>query len=439
MVLSSDPDAPAVQWWERFHRAADTMMAEVPAYAEAVCGKHTYTTSSHIVIAHLWQAAFKYAKENRRASKDVLKGDLAALSDIRNAELPEYWRSVTGGSVLHAPAHLHMMLASTQVIFNEMRLAPDQRCDPPVLEETTAHIAHKRVSEVEPRELSPESKALSIILNKYHLNQNISVKQVNDALPSRSPIRHNQVAICSLFDKAAILGAGVRSGDPAVGRCRNRTPLRFTPRLEGMPLEERRRLGLTAIAPAMDGCVASQERCLGSAAQVSMATLTSIPCMEGAGFGEVAAGHPSSVGDVELSPDERIVANMILKYGGCEFISVQQANNMLPSTSLSRHDQQAIARIFDVAASLGVGQRVGMPNGGHKAPLRLTLDLQGMPHATRNRLGLQGDSVNASGETLLPESTRNISDKVATPCVGTVDNKARRPIAGKHGRIGRAL
>ena len=78
----------------------------------------------------------------------------------------------------------------------------------------------------------------------------------NKTFSLRSGLRNDQKAICRIFDRAVLYGAGYRQGEPSDscrrGGSRN-DPLRLVLQLQQMPRENRLKLGLPAITPLMDG------------------------------------------------------------------------------------------------------------------------------------------------------------------------------------------
>ena len=108
----------------------------------------------------------------------------------------------------------------------------------------------------------------------------------------------------------------------------------------------------------------------------------------------VARCSSSSDQAAPITEDEDVLAVLLQRYHQSEIISVSDANRVLTARSGFRNNQVALCRLFDLAASLGCGQREGEPahaqqrGGSRRNPLQLRLSLAELPVQVRERLRL---------------------------------------------------
>ena len=259
-------DAAAAPLWEKVRLSAERAKSDAPSCAKGAIGKHCFTTTSHIMVCHLWSCAFRFVKERRNQARDILRGDTALLQAARSSSLASCER-IPAGLVLSAPEHISYMMQSMLVIFNEMRLPLSQRSGGECIAVESAGRRRHRNLEIEPSgpALSPmtaDQESLAVLLQRYQDRDVITVTDVNATLTKRSGFRNNQAAICRLFDLAVQHGAGLRVGQPAApgagrgGRGQDHLQLRLN--LSGVSAASRAMFRLQAIevsnVPQMRGC-----------------------------------------------------------------------------------------------------------------------------------------------------------------------------------------
>ena len=109
------------------------------------------------------------------------------------------------------------------------------------------------------------------------------------------------------------------------------------------------------------------------------------PVLEEERLGRRRAPQPASNAGTPQSPDEHALSLLLQRCQERTHISVTDANVVLPRRLGFRSDQQALCRLFDLAAQHHAGVREGSPNVG----LRLRLTLANMDAAFRQHLNLQ--------------------------------------------------
>eukprot|EP00435_Cladocopium_sp_Y103_P022952 s1998_g5.t1 len=208
----------AARLWSQFKHQAEGDKQIVPPCAAGAVGKHCFTTTSHILACHLLQEAFLDIKTGRVDLATLRAPTREALDFASTLPWPQSIRPLQADLVATAPEHLHIMLTGVLTCFNEMKLSPQERAGPEVLDEQTLR-PRRRQAKQEPEHLdadtlSNEEAALGVLLRRFPDRDFINVTMVNEAVPRRFGFRSDQVAICRVFDLAAQYHAGVREGSP---------------------------------------------------------------------------------------------------------------------------------------------------------------------------------------------------------------------------------
>ena len=151
------------------------------------------------------------------------------------------------------------------------------------------------------------------------------MSHANRTFTSKSGLRNDQKAICRIFDRAALYGAGHRHGEPS-DSCRRggsrSDPLRLALQLQQMPRENRLKLGLPAITPMMGG----------------------LPDMEGAGQGKTIYVAGSGHADLPSSlPWKKPSASACVRQVSLPLKRPSSRGRAMPSRVMSRDAENAAA------------------------------------------------------------------------------------------------
>ena len=249
------PDPQGALFWERFRLSAEQEKNNVPAHAKGAVGKHAFTTSGHVTACHILCNAFRLLKDHRDTATVLDSGGSERAQRMAELDLGEAWRRVPADLFLAAPEHVHFMLQSILVAYNEMKLPAAQRAGAETLDEASASTGRRRAQSapgpsVPP--LSKEEEVLKMLLQRFLEEPVITVTMVNTVVPRRCNVRSNQAEIARIFDEAQKHNAGVREGEPNTRPANLR--LRLT--LENMSAKSRVLFSLPAVAaeaPPMNG------------------------------------------------------------------------------------------------------------------------------------------------------------------------------------------
>ena len=126
------PEPAAGRLWGVFTKHCEAHEKDAPPCAQGAVGKHCFTTTSHLVAAHLLQSSFSLLKANPAMIDGLLAADAQLLSAMASFDLPQSLCCMRAEIILHAPAHIAHMTGSMVTMFNEMCLPVERRAGPPI-------------------------------------------------------------------------------------------------------------------------------------------------------------------------------------------------------------------------------------------------------------------------------------------------------------------